>query len=406
MKNGLIILTAALLIFSSCTSNNTPNIILVMTDDQGYGDLSVHGSPDVLTPNIDLLHEQSIRITDFQVSPTCAPTRSAIMTGRAPFNNGVTHTINERERMTLKAYTLAQLLSDNGYSTGIFGKWHLGDEEAYQPDMRGFKRMFIHGAGGIGQSYNCSCADAPGNSYFDPIVKDNSLFVKTEGFCSDVFFDEAMRWIKGNADNKQPFFAYIVTNAPHSPYLAPDSFKQKFAEDGYGSSAQGFYGMVENIDYNMGRLTANLDEWNLADNTILIFMTDNGKALSTDRGRPDGQTLKQYNAGMHGYKGTTYEGGTHVPFFIRWPDQWEGGIDIPQMANHFDIFPTLAEITGAPIPADKILDGKSLLPLILNPDVDWPDRYRVFHQGRWPIGAEPDSSLRCSWKSFRCTCPA
>ena len=391
MKNGLIILTAALLIFSSCTSNNTPNIILVMTDDQGYGDLSVHGSPDVLTPNIDLLHEQSIRFTDFQVSPTCAPTRSAIMTGRAPFNNGVTHTINERERMTLKAYTLAQLLSDNGYSTGIFGKWHLGDEEAYQPDMRGFKRMFIHGAGGIGQSYNCSCADAPGNSYFDPIVKDNSLFVKTEGFCADVFFDEAMRWIKGNADNKQPFFAYIVTNAPHSPYLAPDSFKQKFAEDGYGSSAQGFYGMVENIDYNMGRLTANLDEWNLADNTILIFMTDNGKALSTDRGRPDGQTLKQYNAGMHGYKGTTYEGGTHVPFFIRWPDRWEGGTDIPQMANHFDIFPTLAEITGAPIPADKILDGKSLLPLILNPDVDWPDRYRVFHQGRWPIGAEPDS---------------
>ena len=395
MKTATKILIAIFIsiIITACSTGNgdKPNIILVMTDDQGFGDLSSNGSPDVFTPNIDLLHEQSITFSDFQASPTCAPTRSAIMTGRAPFKNGVTHTINERERMSLEASTIAQLLQSNGYKTGIFGKWHLGDEEEYQPDLRGFDRMFIHGAGGIGQSYSCSCADAPGNSYFDPIIKNQSVFVKTEGFCSDVFFDEGMRWIKENADKGQPFFAYIVTNAPHSPYLAPDSFKQKFAEEGYGAQAQGFYGMVENIDYNMGRLTGNLKDWDLEENTILIFMSDNGKALSVDRGRPDGEIVKQYNAGMHGYKGTTYEGGTHVPFFIRWPGHWEGSREIPQLANHYDIYPTLAEITGSIIPDGKELDGRSLLPLITNPEVEWPDRYRVFHQGRWPIGAEPDS---------------
>jgi arylsulfatase len=390
MNKALAILTSALLL-GACTTNKQPNIILVMTDDQGYGDLSVHGSPDVLTPNLDLLHEQSIRFTDFQASPTCSPTRSAIMTGRAPFRNGITHTINERERMSLEASTIAELLSDNGYETGIFGKWHLGDEEDHQPENRGFTRVFIHGAGGIGQAYSSSCADAPGNSYFDPVIKDQSIFVKTQGFCTDVFFDEALRWIKTNADKDQPFFAYLVTNAPHGPFLAPESYKQKFIEAGYGPSAQGFYGMIENIDYNMGRLMKYLDEWGLEENTVLIFMTDNGKALSVDRGRPDGRNVQQYNAGMRGYKGTTHEGGTHVPFFIRWTGHWDSSFDIPLMASHFDLYPTLADITSIEIPAGKELDGVSLLPLIENPEIEWPDRYRVFHQGRWPVGAEPDS---------------
>lgn len=391
MKKALYLLTAALLLLSACSTSDSPNIILVMTDDQGFGDLSTHGSPDVLTPNLDLLHEQSISFTDFQASPTCAPTRSAIMTGRAPFKNGITHTINERERMSLKASTIAELLVNNGYTTGIFGKWHLGDEEQYQPENRGFDRVFIHGAGGIGQSYKCSCADAPGNSYFDPIVKDQSIFVKTEGFCTDVFFDEGMRWIRDNGKKNQKFFAYIVTNAPHGPFIAPESYKQKFKEDGYGGVCQGFYGMIENIDYNVGRLMTNLKKWDMEENTILIFMTDNGKAVSYDRGRPDGEVVKQFNAGMHGYKGSSFEGGTHVPFFIRWTGTWEAGMEIDRMANHFDIYPTLADILNIDIPDNKPLDGQSLMPLINNPDVEWADRYRVFHQGRWPVGAEPDS---------------
>ena len=176
-----------------------PNIILVMTDDQGMGDLSCMGNKVLKTPHLDELYARSTRFTDFHVSPTCAPTRSAIMTGRHEFKNGVTHTILERERMTLKATTVAQALGDAGYATGIFGKWHLGDEEPYQPQHRGFQEVFIHGAGGIGQAYNCSCGDAPPNQknrYFDNVIRHNGQFVQTKGFCTDVFFQAALGWIK------------------------------------------------------------------------------------------------------------------------------------------------------------------------------------------------------------------
>ena len=174
-----------------------PNIIFILTDDQGYGDMSCHGNPVLKTPNIDRLHDESVRFTDFHVSPTCAPTRSALMTGRHEFNNGVTHTIFERERLTLKATTLAQVLKTAGYTTGIFGKWHLGDEAEYQPDQRGFDEVFIHGAGGIGQTYPGSCGDAPGNTYFNPAILHNGKFEKTQGYCTDVFFGQAAEMDRG-----------------------------------------------------------------------------------------------------------------------------------------------------------------------------------------------------------------
>ncbi len=382
-KSSLLIL--ALAIFAACSpKNQRPNIVLVITDDQGYGDLSVHGSPDVKTPNLDKLHEQSIRFTDFQVSPTCSPTRSALECGRSPFRNGITHTILERERMTTEAFTLPQMLRDNGYVTGIFGKWHLGDEDDHQPEVRGYDRVFIHGAGGIGQKYPGSCADAPGNSYFDPVIKDQSIFVKTKGFCTDVFFNEALKFIKTNHDKKQPFYARISTNAPHAPFVAPEKYINRFADRGYGSQAQGFYGMIENIDDNMGILMDKLDEWELTGNTILIFMTDNGKALHNDGDSP------AYNAGMKGYKGTVDEGGTRVPFFVRWPGQWTGGRDIEVMACHFDIYPTIADILGIELPAPEQIEGRSILPLLNNSQAEWSDRYRFFHTGRWPVGAEPN----------------
>src|SRR5262249_48875430 len=172
-----------------------PNIILIMTDDQGYGDLGCHGNPHLKTPSLDRLHQESVRFTDFHVSPTCSPTRSALMTGRHEFKNGVSHTINERERLTLTAITLPQVLKRAGYRCGIFGKWHLGDEDDYQPGRRGFDEVFIHGAGGIGQSYSGSCGDAPGNKYFDPVIRHNGKFVKTAGYCTDVFFRQALAWI-------------------------------------------------------------------------------------------------------------------------------------------------------------------------------------------------------------------
>ncbi len=256
----------------------TPNVILVMTDDQGYGPLARHGNTWIKTPNLDNLYERSVRFDRFLVSPTCAPTRSAIMTGRHPEKNGVTHTILERERMTLDAVTLPQILQQAGYNTGIFGKWHLGDEDEYQPDRRGFSECFIHGGGGIGQAYECSCADVPNNSYFNPIVRHNGVFKSTEGFCTDVFFDAAIHWIDQQVKHNRPYFAYITTNAPHSPYFAPRENIERFKKLGFADKPAGFYGMIENIDENMGELIGYLEEKNQLTNTVLIFMSDNGTA--------------------------------------------------------------------------------------------------------------------------------
>ena len=173
-----------------------PNIVFVLTDDQGYGDIAAHGNPVIKTPNLDRLHGESVRFTDFHASPTCAPTRTALMTGRHEFKSGVTHTIFERERMSLKSTTIAQVLKAAGYSTGIFGKWHLGDAEPYQPQHRGFDETFVHGCGGIGQDYPGTCADAPGNTYFDPVIRHNGRFERTHGYCTDVFFSQALSWIE------------------------------------------------------------------------------------------------------------------------------------------------------------------------------------------------------------------
>jgi arylsulfatase len=384
-------------------AGSRPNIIVVMTDDQGYAQLGRHGHPWIRTPNLDELYDRSLRFTRFLVAPTCAPTRSAMMTGRHPMPNGVTHTILERERMTLDATTLPQVLKTAGYATAIFGKWHLGDEEPYQPHNRGFDETFIHGAGGIGQAYDCSCADAPGNTYFDPVIRHNGSFVKTEGFCTDVFFTAALGWIKQAKQNDEPFFAYLATNAPHGPFVAPPENIQRFTDLGFPKKQAGFYGMIENIDENVGRLMAKLDEWKLLDDTLVIFMSDNGTAgggfgrFGKPLGRSaDGKKLLPYNAGMKGLKNSVDEGGVRVPFFVRWDGRIEAGRDIDRLAAHIDLLPTLAALAGAKMPEEQVA-GRSLLPLIENPKADWPDRYLFAHRGRWPTGAEPNDY---QWKNF------
>ncbi|MCA9156805.1 MAG: arylsulfatase [Planctomycetales bacterium] len=380
-----------------------PNIVLVMTDDQGYAPVGRHGHPWLQTPSMDELYDTSTRFTRFLVSPTCAPTRSAIMTGRHPLKNGVTHTILERERLTLDATTLPQVLKQRGYATGIFGKWHLGDEEEYQPHHRGFDEAFIHGAGGIGQAYDCSCADAPGNKYFDPVIRHNGSFVKTEGFCTDLFFTAALGWIKQQSVQQEPFFAYVVTNAPHSPFVAPPQNTKRFAELGFGEDQAGFYGMIENIDENIGRLMARLKQWQLLDNTLVIFMSDNGMTGggSGDPRKPlgyspKGSPLEFYNANMKGLKGSADEGGVRVPFFVRWDGHIQADKDIDRIASHIDILPTLAALAGAELPAGQV-EGRNLLPLIENPSLEWTDRFLFTHIGRWPTGSNPDDF---QWKSF------
>lgn len=372
-------------------AGSKPNILLVITDDQGYAPLGRHGHPWLRTPHLDRLHDESVRFTRFLVAPTCAPTRSAIMTGRHPEKNGITHTILERERMALGATTLPQLLKKAGYSTGIFGKWHLGDEAEYQPDRRGFDETFIHGAGGIGQAYDCSCADAPGNTYQNPVIRHNGRFVRTEGFCTDVFFTAALGWIKERASADRPFFAYLSTNAPHGPYIAPEKNAKRFTDLGFSGETAGFYGMIENIDENVGRLLDKLEEWDLAEDTVLIFMSDNGMTGggSGRLGEDLAPGYPFFNAGMKGLKGSTDEGGARVPFFVRWPGRFDPGRSIDRLAAHIDILPTLATLGGASWPSDQV-EGRNLLPLIEGDGAEWPDRFLFNHVCRWPTGADPD----------------
>ncbi|HPM79208.1 MAG TPA: arylsulfatase [Candidatus Anammoximicrobium sp.] len=357
----------------SSLAGRRPNIILVLTDDQGYGDVARHGNPIIQTPNLDRMYDASARLTDYHVSPTCAPTRCSIMTGRHEFKSGVTHTIMERERMSLKATTIAQLLQSAGYRTGIFGKWHLGDEPERWPSRRGFHEMFIHGAGGIGQSYPGTCGDAPGNSYFDPVILHNGTFEKTSGYCTDVFFGQAIRWIE-KTKGSQPFFAYITPNAPHGPLICPENYEALY-RDKVKENVAKFLGMVTNIDDNMGRLLAKLKELEIERNTLVIFMNDNGGTAG----------CSVWNAGMRGQKGSPDNGGTRAIGFFRWPGTLTPG-DRGQLTAHLDLYPTFAALAGAKIPDDVKLDGYSLLPLLEHAGAAWPDRYLVTHVGRWPQG--------------------
>jgi arylsulfatase A-like enzyme len=398
MRRSMIILAAACLLVTApvhagdkAVKGTKPNIILIITDDQGYGDLSCHGNPILKTPNIDKLFARSVRFTDFHVSPTCAPTRAALLTGRHEFKSGVTHTINERERLNLRAFTLAQLLRLVGYTTGIFGKWHLGDEAAYRPDRRGFDEVFIHGAGGIGQTYSGSCGDAPGNKYFDPAILHNQKFVKTKGYCTDVFFSQALHWIDVKRKEKAPFYVHISPNAPHAPLICPEEDEKKYTGKVKPNVAK-FFGMISNIDDNVGKLLAKLQEWGLEENTIVIFMTDNGGTAG----------VMVFNAGMRGSKVTPYQGGTRVPFFVSWPGKLKGGVDVPNLAAHVDVFPTLAEIAGAKIPERILLDGRSLVPLLEDPRADWPDRNLFIHVGRWAKGqAKQSQYANCAVRNSR-----
>lgn len=359
-----------------------PNIILVITDDQGMGDLSCMGNPILKTPYLDGFYEKSMRFTDFQVSPTCAPTRSAIMSGRAPFKNGVTHTIFQRERMALDAYTMPQALQSAGYKTALFGKWHLGDEDEYLPQSRGFDEVLMHGAGGIGQ---VSLGDFPTNrenTYFDNVLLHNQTVVQTKGFCTDLFFESALAWIKEQHDAKNPYFAYVSLNAPHGPFYAPENYKKRFLEDGYDENTAARYGMIENIDDNFGVLMAKLEEWQALENTLVIFMTDNGMSMKGIT--RNGERVERYNAGLRRYKNSPHEGGTHVPAFWYWKNVLPEGVDIDELTAHLDIYKTFVELAGAKLPEQmQELEGRSLLPLLNDPKTNWDDRELFIHCGRW-----------------------
>ena len=295
--------------------------------------------------------------------------------------------LHERERLALSATTLPQLLRASGYTTGIFGKWHLGDEEPYQPGRRGFDRSVIHGAGGIGQSYPGSCGDVPGNRYLDPVVRVDGAFETRPGYCTDIFFDAALSWIGEVSRTDKPFFGLITPNAPHDPLDCPEGSdagpRERLAAAGLLDAAgrdrvARFYGMIENIDTNVGRLLDRLDSSGIAADTLLIFTTDNGTATGAG----------VCNDAMRGAKGSVWRGGTRVPSLWRWPGTLPAGVDVPALVAHVDILPTLCEVGLAEIPADVAgrIEGRSLVPLLHRPDAPWPERALVTHLGRWERG--------------------
>ncbi|MHC4154538.1 MAG: arylsulfatase [Planctomycetota bacterium] len=356
-----------------------PNVVLVITDDQGYGDLSCHGNPVLKTPNLDKLHSQSVRLDDFHVSPTCSPTRAALMTGRYCNRTGVWHTVMGRSLLRKDEVTMADVFRKGGYRTGIFGKWHLGDTYPFRPQDRGFDETLVHAGGGIGNTQ-----DYWGNDYFDDSYFRNGKPEKFTGYCTDVWFAEAMKFIEANKDG--PFFCYLPTNAPHGPFRVPPEYSDPYW--GKGVKAL-FCGMIANIDENMGRLMDKLKELGIEDNTILIFLTDNG----TSGGR--------FHAGMRGRKGSEYDGGHRVPFFIRWPAGGVGGgVDIERLTAHIDVLPTLIELCGLEKPEGVRFDGNSLVPLVKGQAESWPDRTIITDSQRvnMPIKWRKSAVMTDRWR--------
>ncbi len=356
------------------SSSKRPNVVVVITDDQGYGDIGCHGNDKIRTPNVDRLAGQSVEMTRFYVCPVCAPTRASLMTGRYNYRTGVVDTYLGRAMMHSDELTLAEMLGQAGYKTGIFGKWHLGDNYPLRTIDQGFHESLVHNGGGLGQP-----SDPPGNRYDDPILQHNGEAKQYEGYCTDIFTDAAIDFIRQNKD--RPFFCYLSTNAPHTPLQIDDKYVKPYLEMGLDETTAKIYGMVENIDDNMGKLTKALDAMELVENTILIFMTDNGPQQP------------RYTAGLRGRKGSVYEGGIRVPFFIRWPKRLRAGKKIDRIAAHIDFVPTLLKACGAPLPDDRKIDGRNLLPLMTQEDPNWEDR-TLFTQ--WHRGDEPEAFRACA----------
>jgi len=396
----------------SASSQTRPNVILVMTDDQGYGDLGAHGNEVIRTPHIDQLASESVRLTDFHVDPTCSPTRAALLTGRYSTRTGVWHTVMGRSLLRGDEVTLAEILAQDGYRTAMIGKWHLGDNVPSRPQDNGFHEAFYHRGGVVGQ-----VGDWFGNNMVDDTYFRSGKPEKTTGYATDVWFDEAIQFVERNRE--EPFFLYLATNAAHWPYLVDEEYWRPYAERGLPKTMARFYGMIENVDDNMGRLLARLDALGLSENTIFVFMTDNGSAEGFENWRGEPGSFTGFNAGMRAGKGSEYDGGHRVPFFVRWPEGGiHGGRDVDDLTAHIDVLPTIAELTGASIPETLALDGRSLAPILKEDAAELGDRTLFVHSQRidtpvrwrhsavmteqwrlingeelYDIGADPDQSV-------------
>jgi len=384
---GLVSCLAILSLETSCcdarsTYGHVPNIVVILTDDQGWGDLSLSGNTNLSTPRVDSLAADGASFERFYVCPVCSPTRAEFLTGRYHPRSGVFSTSAGGERMDLDEMTIAETFRAAGYATAALGKWHNGMQYPYHPNGRGFDEFYGF------------CSGHWGN-YFSPILEHNGRLVRGEGYVIDDFTDRAMAFIEEHRD--RPFFVYLPYNTPHSPMQVPDRWWDEFKDKELAMHhrepkkenplhVRAALAMCENIDYNVGRLLDKLDELELADDTIVVYFCDNG---------PNGW---RFNGGMKGRKGSTDEGGVRSPLLVRWPGKIEAGRKIPEIAAAIDLLPTLADLAGIEVASKKPLDGRSLEPLLLGSDEPWPERtifncwrgrvsvrtqqYRLDHQGK------------------------
>lgn len=354
MKNILPLIVLLLLsVGSALNAQDRPNIIIMMSDDQGYGDIGAHGNPYLKTPNMEAIGEQGIEMTHFFAYPNCSASRAALLTGRYPYRTGVTAVTQVDHFMNTEETTIAEILGGNGYRTGIFGKWHLGDNAPMRPTDQGFQEALVHKGGGIGQA-----AGPAGNTYFDPVLEHNNISKKYEGYCDDIFTDAAIDFISTKSND--PFFAYLATNLPHFPLQVPDEKAEPFRKMGLHEDNALTYGMIENIDYNVGRILNRLKKLGIEENTIVIFLSDNGPR--TRRTKNDTYPGR-WVANLRGTKTSAYDNGIRVPFYVKWPKTIEKETTTNQMGTAIDILPTLLDACNVPIPEDVKIDGQSLLPL-------------------------------------------
>jgi len=356
-----------------------PNVILVLTDDQGLGDLSFYGNPVIDTPHLDSLARQGVSFHHFHVTSMCSPTRAAMLTGLDSLANGTISTCQGLSVLRPEHPVMSESFVQAGYATGLFGKWHLGANWPNRPEDRGFQENYVlHGYGttGIGSRWN--------NDYIDTWVTHNGVEKQGEGFCTDIFFNQAMQWMVQQTEESLPFFAFISTNAPHFPFWAPEEWTKPYRD----TDNPEFFAMVKNIDDNMGRLMAFLEEEELENDTVLIFLTDNGPV----GGR------STWNAGMTGGKATPWEGGHRVPLFVRYPGGGiEGGRVVRGLANVIDLYPTLIDICQLEAPQGKPLPGVSLKPAMLG-QAEIPQRNLYMHIQQHILDPDRSAVMSDEWR--------
>ena len=378
----------ALLILAPLSAHaaEKPNIIVILVDDMGYGDIAAHGNPVIRTPHLDKLHAESARLTDFHVDPTCSPTRAALLTGKYAHRVKVWHTIAAGNHLREGETTLADILRANGYRTGMFGKWHLGSNLPYRPIDRGFDEWLGQGDGGTGTT-----ADHFLNDRVDDHYLHNGTWKKIEGWAPEIFFKATLDFARESRKQDKPFFAYLATYLPHTPLTLPDPAWVGDDKGKFDPNIAYFLTAVERIDAMIGRLRGALDAGGMARDTILIFLTDNGGTFG----------INLFNAGMRGGKGEVTDGGHRVPCLIHWPGgKLRHGEDIPALNAHIDVLPTLAELCGLKLPDDPDFDGRSFAPQLRDPAAAVPDRtlFVEFQRNFKPVKWQNTAGMTSRWR--------